>query len=166
MSWRVESKISSRYSISILWLNLNIQVEHLDLTQILELRILTWIESWWVENSTQSRWLDLTRSVYSIYIRFLWFILNLFIFTINKVIILSIACVTRYVKQILAIMWQSVWTCLFWKVKFSWSMRFLSLWISLLVDFILIMQVFVLRSFQRQDMFFSQICFQSSDKID
>ncbi len=64
MSWWIESKISSRYSISILWLNLNTQVKHLDLTQILESRILTWIESWRVENSTWSRWLDSTRSVY------------------------------------------------------------------------------------------------------
>ncbi len=36
---------------------------------------------------------------------------------------------------------------------------------SFLVDFILIMQVFVLKSFWQQDMFFSQICFQLSDKI-
>ncbi len=53
MSWRVESRISSRYLISILWLDLNTWVEHLDLTWILESRILTWIESWRVEYSTR-----------------------------------------------------------------------------------------------------------------
>ncbi len=103
---------------------------------------------------------------YSIYIRFFWSILDLFIFTISKVMILSIVHITRYVKQILAITWWSVWACLWWRVKFSWLMRFLSLWMSLLVDFISIMQVLVLRSFRWQDMFFSQICFQLSDKID
>ncbi len=102
---------------------------------------------------------------YSIYIRFFWSILDLFIFTISKVMILSIACVTRYIEQILAIMWWSMWACLWRRVKSDWSMKFLSLWMSLLVDFILIMQVLVLKLFQRQDMFFSQICFQSSDKI-
>ncbi len=45
---------------------------------------------------------------YSIYIRFFWSILDLFIFTISKVMILSIVHITRYVKQILAITWWSV----------------------------------------------------------
>ncbi len=45
---------------------------------------------------------------YLIYIRFFWSILDLFIFTISKVMILLIAYVTCYVEQILVIMWQSV----------------------------------------------------------
>ena len=103
---------------------------------------------------------------YSICIKFFWSILDLFIFTISRVMIFLIACVTRYVEQILTIMWQSMWACLWRRVESDWSMRFLSLLMSLLVDSISIMQVFVSRSFRRQDMFFSQICFQSSDKID
>ncbi len=102
---------------------------------------------------------------YLIYIKFFWVILDLFIFKISKVMTFSIAHVTRYVKQILAITWWSMWACLWRRIEFNWSMRFLLLWISLLVNFISIMQVFILRSFQRQDVFFSQIYFQSSDKI-
>ncbi len=64
MSWRAELKIPNQYSISILWLNLNTQVEHLNLTWILKSRILTWIKSWRVENSTRPQWLDSTRLVY------------------------------------------------------------------------------------------------------
>ncbi len=64
MSWRVKSKISNQYSISTLWLDLNTQTEHLDSTQILKSRILTWIKSWRVKNSTRSRWLDSMWSVY------------------------------------------------------------------------------------------------------
>ncbi len=64
MSWRVELRILSWYSISILWLNLNTWVEHLDLTWILESRILTWIESWQVEYLTRTQVLNLTQSVY------------------------------------------------------------------------------------------------------
>ena len=76
----------------------------------------------------------------------------------------SIAHVTHYVEQILTIMWWSMWACLWWRVKFNWSMKFLSLWMSL-VDSISIMQVFVSRLFQRQDVFFLHIYFQLSDKI-
>ncbi len=64
MSWRVKSEISNRYLISTLWLNLNTWVEHLDSTWILESRILTQIESWRVENSTRSQWLNSSWSVY------------------------------------------------------------------------------------------------------
>ncbi len=103
---------------------------------------------------------------YSIHVKFFWSILDLFVSTINKVMILSIAHITRYIEQILAIMWRSMWVYLWWKVESDWSIRFLSLWMSLLVDLISIMQVFVLKSFQQQDMFFLQICFQSSNKID
>ena len=103
---------------------------------------------------------------YSIYIRFFWFILDLFVSTINKVMILSIAYVTRYIEQILAITWRSMWACLWRRVESDWSMRFLSLWMSLLVDFISIIQVLILKLFQWQDVFFLQICFQLSDKID
>ncbi len=35
MSWRVESKISSQYSISIFWLNSNTQVKNSDLNRVL-----------------------------------------------------------------------------------------------------------------------------------
>ncbi len=103
---------------------------------------------------------------YSIYIKFFWFILDLFVFTISRIMTLLIACIAHYVEQILAITWQSVWACLWRRVKSNWSMRFLSLWMSLLVDFISIMQVLVLRSFRWQNVFFSQIYFQLSDKID
>ncbi len=103
---------------------------------------------------------------YSICIRFFWFILDFFVFIISKVMILSIAYVTHYVEQILAITRQSMWACLWWRIKFSWLMKFLLLWMSLLIDFVSIMQVLVLKSFQRQDVFFLQICFQLSDKID
>jgi len=64
MFWRVESKISSRYSISTLWFNLNTWVKHLDSTQILESRILTWIESWRVKYLTWTQVLDLMWLVY------------------------------------------------------------------------------------------------------
>ena len=84
---------------------------------------------------------------YLIYIKFFWSILDLFVFTISKVMILSIANVTHYVEQILAITWWSVWAYLWRRIEFSWSMRFLSLWMSLLVDSISIMQFFVLKSF-------------------
>ncbi len=115
-----------------------------------------------LETTHMWHWID----EYSICIRFFWPILDLFVSTISKVMILSIAHVARYVEQILAIMLWSVWARLWRKVEFSWSMRFLSLWMSLLVNFISIMQVFVLKSFRQQDVFFSQICFQLSDKID
>ncbi len=62
MTSRVEN--SSQYSISTSWLNLNTRYQHSDLTQILDFKILTWIKSWRVENSTRSRWFNLTRSVY------------------------------------------------------------------------------------------------------
>ena len=102
---------------------------------------------------------------YSIYIKFFWLVLDLLVFTISKVMILLIACIAYYIEQILAITWRSVQACLWWRIKSSWSMRFLSLWMSLFIDFISIMQVLVLKLFQWQDVFFSQICFQSSDKI-
>ncbi len=103
---------------------------------------------------------------YSICIRFFWPVLDLFVSTINRVMILLIAHIARYIEQILAITWRSMWACFWRRIKSDWSMRFLSLWMNLLVDFILIMQVLVLMLFQRQDMFFLQICFQSSNKID
>ncbi len=78
---------------------------------------------------------------------------------------LLIAYVIHYVEQILAITWWSVWAYLWRRIEFNWSMKFLSLWISLLIDFVSIMQVFVSRLFQQQNVFFSQIYFQSSDKI-
>ena len=117
---------------------------------------------WNLKTTHMQHWIN----EYLICIRFFWSILDLFIFTISKVMILFIVYVTRYVEQILAIMWRSVWAHLWQRIKFSRSMRFLSLWMSLLVDFISIMQVFILKSFWWQNMFFLQICFQSSDKID
>ncbi len=107
-------------------------------------------------------WID----EYLICIRFFWSVLDLFIFTISKVIILLIAHITHYIKQIFAITWWSVQACLWWRIESSWLMRFLSLWMSLFIDFISIMWIFVLRLFQWQDALLSQVNFQSSNKID
>ncbi len=64
MSWWVKSRISSQYLILIFWFNLNTWIKSSDSTQILELRILTWIKSWRVKYLTWTQVLDLTRSVY------------------------------------------------------------------------------------------------------
>ncbi len=114
-----------------------------------------------LETTYMQHWIN----EYLIYIRFFWPVLDLFVFTISKVMILLIACITRYIEQILAIMWWSMQACLWWRVESDWLMRFLSLWMSLLVDFISIMQVLVLKSFRWQDALLSQVDFQSSDKI-
>ncbi len=110
--------------------------------------------SWWVESSWlnfQSSWVASSwkcEQFNSILIRVqnVNSKLNSMI-SLNKIMMLLIAYIARYVEQILTITWWSMWTYLWWKIKFSWLMKFLSLWISLLIDFVSIMQVFILRSF-------------------
>ena len=71
-SWRVEPD----YTLSTSYLSF-------DSTQILELRFLTQIESWRVENLVRTRWLNLTRLVYK------YCIINTIIKT-NKIIVRDI----------------------------------------------------------------------------
>jgi len=63
---------------------LNTWVEHLDSTQILESRILTWIESWQIKYSTQTQVLNLTRSVYKKLVIFLKVIKKIKIISLCK----------------------------------------------------------------------------------